>query len=138
MPLNELISQLELDGIRADAEQLFVDEGLFRRKTDDGPLNLATSQYDSPTYVDIYQGRCSIYPIEARRDRVDDIGQGLVYTRQYRIVLPYDVPPLQIRDIFIPIASQDFDLIGREMETRDVLYSTNLGYRRVTVHDMGE
>jgi hypothetical protein len=143
MALNELISSLELDGIRLDAEQLFVDACTIERprtsKLDSTrEVERGTGQLiDDPRDV-IYTGLCSIYPIKSRRDRFDEFGQGLIFTRQYRIVLPYTADNVQIRDIWTATSSDDTQLVGREMEVRDVIVSTILGYRSLTVHDFRE
>ena len=143
MALNELISASELAGIRADAMQLFVDAATIERQP--------TSKLDSTREVErgtgqliddprelVYTGQVSIYPIKSRRDRFDEFGQGLIFTRQYRVVLPYTADGVQIRDIFTTTSSDDTQLIGREMEVRDVIVSTILGYRSLTVHDFRE
>lgn len=134
----ELISSLELDGIRADVEQLFVDECVIYRVTNIGTPDPSSAKMLGRETEEVYAGRCSIYPIEARRDRFDEVGQGLIFTRQYRVALPFDVDNVQQRDIYMTTVSADFQLIGREMEVRDVLVSTNTGYRRLTVHDTRE
>ncbi len=143
MALNELISADELAGIRSDAVQLFVDACIVERQP--------TSKLDSTREVErgtgqliddprelIYTGNCSIYPIKSRRDRFDEFGQGLIFTRQYRVVLPYTASTIQIRDIFTSTSSDDAQLVGRELEVRDVIVSTILGYRSLTVHDSAE
>lgn len=134
----ELLTARELAGIRLDVAGFFEDQCTITRTTDEGTLNHATALYDTPTVVNIYTGSCSIYPIESRRDRFDEFGQGLVYTRQYRVVLPWTEEDVQIRDDFLITASDDPQLIGRPMEVRDVLVATNLGYRRLTVQDVRE
>ena len=143
MALNELISTSELDGIRSDAVQLFVDACVIERQP--------TSKLDSTRDVErgtgqlvddprelIYTGNCSIYPIKSRRDRFDEFGQGLIFTRQYRVVLPHTADDIQIRDIFSATSSDDTQLVGRELQVRDVIVSTILGYRSLTVHDSAE
>lgn len=143
MPLNELISLDELAGIRTDATQLFVDAGIVERQktskeTTTREVDQATGELlDDPRDL-IYTGIASIYPIKSRRDRFDEFGQGLIFTRQYRIILPYTVDDIQIRDIWTATGSSDTQLIGREMEVRDVIVSTILGYRSLTVHDPRE
>lgn len=135
----ELISTLELDGIRIDAEQLFEDACTIVR-----PVERATFDRETEVKVGnddddaVYSGRCSIYPIESRRDRFDEFGQGLIFTRQYRVVLPWTVADVQIRDIVTVTTSADPQLVNRPMEVRDVFVSTNTGYRRLTVHDSRE
>jgi hypothetical protein len=135
---NELLTDLELAGIRADVAGFFVDTCTITRVTEEGALNHATAQFAAPTTITVYSGACSIYPIESRRDRFDEFGQGLVYTRQYRVVLPWTEDDVQIRDDFVATVSDDPQLIGRPMEVRDVIVSTNLGYRRLTVQDTRE
>jgi hypothetical protein len=143
MALNELISSSELAGIRADAAQLFVDACTVERNRtskDDTTrqVNRATGELvDDPREL-VYTGQCSIYPIKSRRDRFDEFGQGLIFTRQYRIVLPHTADTVQIRDVFTATSSDDTQLVGREMEVRDVIVSTILGYRSLTVHDFRE
>lgn len=137
---NELISDLELDGLRLDVVQLFVDEGTIHRpdSTEKGDFDPDTAEITDPVEDLVYEGVMSVYPIEARRDRFDDLGEGLIFIRQYRVTLPWDVPTVQIRDVVRVTVSEDPDLIGRPMEVRDVFIGTNTGYRRLTVHDVGE
>ncbi len=143
MALDELISTSELAGIRQDAKQLFVDACIIER--------LPTSKEDSNREVVrgtgelveeprdlVFTGKCSIYPIKSRRDRFDEFGHGLIFTRQYRIVLPHTADNVQIRDLWTATSSDDPQLIGRELEVRDVIVSTILGYRSLTVHDFRE
>ena len=138
MPI-ELISDLELAGIRTDTEQLFVDECVIVRPTDKALYDRETDDFvGDDEATELYEGRCSIYPIESRRDRFDEFGQGLVFTRQYRVVLPWTVDDIQIRDLVTCTVSADPQLIGRPMEVRDVMVATILGYRRLTVQDTAE
>lgn len=134
----ELLTARELDGIRLDVEQLFEDNCMIDRPLTLGTLDHSTALYTAPTNLVVYAGECSFYPIESRRDRFDEFGQGLVYTRQYRVVLPWDVDEILIRDVFTITSSDDPEAVGRPMEVRDVLLSTNLGYRRLTVQDVRE
>lgn len=138
MPLDELISQLELDGVRADTVQLFVDQGTVVRPTAPGEFDPDTESVTPNTTIPIYSGECSIYPMEARRDTVDVLGEGLIYIRQYRVILPWTADDIKIRDIFTPTVSDDPQIVGREFEVRDVFKSSNLGYRRLTVHETEE
>lgn len=140
MPSNELISDLEVDGVRVDVEQLFEDVGTIHRPDPDqkGDFDPDTGDVTAPVEDLIYSGRLFAYPISARRDTVDEQGEGLIYVRQYRIGLPWDSPEVQLRDKVRITESRDPDLIGRPMEVRDVYVSTNVGYRRLTVHDVGE
>lgn len=132
------ISDLELAYIRDDAAQLFKDVGVIERITTLGVLDHDTAEFVGEVRATIYDGPCSIYPIESRRDRFDEFGQGLIFTRQYRVSLPWDEEDIQIRDLFHLTISNDPQAINREMEVRDVFVSTLLGYRRLTVQDTVE
>lgn len=136
--MSELLTDTELVGIRADVDQLFEEVGKIERITSIGTLSHSTALYTGETRDLIYQGPCSIYPIISRRDRFDEVGQGLVFTRQYRVQVPYTVDDVQIRDVFTLLTSADSQAVGREMLVRDVLIGTNLGYRRLTVQDTQE
>lgn len=135
---NVLLTDRELAAIRQDTVQLRPDTGRFERQ-------LTLSEYDPVTGLTtgetrdlLYEGPCAIYPHMSRRDRFDEFGQGLIFTRQYRVNIPYTETDIQIRDRFTILISADPQLVGREMEVRDVVVGTNLGYRRITVHDFRE
>lgn len=134
----ELLTDIELAGIRTDVEQLFEDTCIVERITSLGTLNHGTGEYTGQTRDLIYTGVCFIKPIISRRDRFDEVGQGLVFTRQYRVGLPHTVDDVQIRDLFTSTASADTQVIGRELLVRDVLVGSNVGYRRLTVQDTVE
>ena len=139
MPV-ELISDLELAGVRADVEHLFVDAGTIHRPDPDqkGDFNPETGEVTAAVENLIYTGRMSIWPISARRDNQDELGEGLIFIRQYRVNIPWDAAEILIRDIVRITTTADPRLIGRPMEVRDVFVSTNVGYRRLTVHDVRE
>jgi hypothetical protein len=134
----ELLTQGELDGIRVDVDQIFEDVGKIERITSPGVLDHETALYTGEVRALIYSGPCLIAPIISRRDRFDEFGQGLVFTRQYRVDIPWDIDDVQIRDLFTSLSSSDPQVIGREMLVRDVLVGTNVGYRRLTVQDTRE
>lgn len=133
-----LITDSELAGVRVDVEQIFEDEGIIERITSLGTLDHNTGLYTGETRETIYEGRCLFAPIISRRDRFDEVGQGLVFTRQYRVDIPWTVTGVQIRDRFTPTVSRDPQAIGREMTVRDVMIGSILGYRRLTVQDTQE
>ena len=135
-----LLSAIELAGIRADVEELFEDQCTILRPdpTDPPVLNKATGLFVGGTFLTIYSGECFITPIISRRDRFDEVGQGLVFTRQYRVGIPWTEDDVQIRDLYTTTATDDPQLLGRGMLVRDVLVGTNLGYRRLTVQDTRE
>lgn len=133
-----LLTDIELAGIRADVQQFFEDTCTIERITSLGTLDHATGEFSGEVRDLIYTGVCFIKPIISRRDRFDEVGQGLVFTRQYRVGLPYTVDDIQIRDLFTSLTSRDTQVVGRELMVRDVLIGSNLGYRRLTVQDVVE
>lgn len=136
--MSELLSQEELDGIREDARQTNeVDTCKIERITTEGQLLPSGLITPDPRSL-IYTGFCAMYPILSRRDRFDELGEGLTFTRQYRVDLPWTVATVQIRDRFTVLTSEDPQLINREFEVRDVVVETNIGLRRLTVHDFRE
>lgn len=136
----ELLTAQELAGIREDVAVIFEDTcRITRPDVNDPPvLNQATGEFEGGTSITIYEGECYITPIISRRDRFDEVGQGLVFTRQYRVALPWDTDDVQIRDLYVTLTSADPQIIGREMLVRDVLVGSNIGYRRLTVQDTRE
>ncbi len=134
----ELLTDIELAGIRLDVDQLFEDTCTIERVTTKGTLNHSTAKFTGEVRDLIYSGRCFIKPIISRRDRFDEVGQGLVFTRQYRVGIPHTVTTVQIRDLFTATVSRDPQVVSREMQVRDALVGSNLGYRRLTVQDTRE
>jgi len=135
---NVLLTDAELAAVREDVVMLRPDVGLFERITVPAQYDRTTKLVVPETRITIYTGPVAIYAHMSRRDRFDELGEGLVFTRQYRVNVPYTEDEIQIRDRFTVLVGTDPQLINREMEVRDVVVGTNLGYRRVTVHDFRE
>lgn len=136
---DKLISDLELDGIYLDTtEQLFVDTGrILRYHRGTYAVNQTTGAVTQGAPTVIYTGECSVFTISSRRDRFDERGGALIFSRQYRIILPPSVQAtdIQLGDTWVTDTSDDPGLIGREMEIKDVLPSSIAGYRRITALD---
>jgi hypothetical protein len=138
MPI-ELISGLELDGIREDTEQIYTGECMIQRRNPvipddvaaDGSLNVTRSTL----YTDI---PCTLAPIMSRRDRFDEFGQALIFTRQYRIRVHWSIENLRIRDLVTITAADDPAALDRLFEIRDVILSDDNSTRILTVQDSEE
>ncbi len=125
----------ELDEIRLDMEAEMEDECRIFRVVTKAELQPDGSKgFDEET--EIYEGMCSISPIIARRDRFDEFGQGLVFSVQYRLTVPWDTTALRITDRVEMTVTQDPDFAGRNFEVRDIHRTTDISQRRVTVHDL--
>lgn len=135
---NVLLTDAELAALREDTIQLRPDIGTFERITVPAQYDRTTKLVVPETRIHIWTGPVAMYPNRSRRDRFDELGEGLVFTRQYRVGIPYTVTTIQIRDRFTLVVSADPQAVGREMEVRDVEVETNMGYRRISVHDFRE
>ena len=138
-----LLSDLDLAGIQADADdQLFQCTGQVTRiEHSDRTVNHATAVLTTPEPAVIYSGACYIYSIPARRDRFDEVGGGLIFTRQYRVGLPSAALTVDIHlsDTFTLLTvptGDDQHLLNRPLEVRDILGTTLAGHRRLTVQDL--
>lgn len=135
----ELLTDEELAGLRVDMDTVInVDEcELFRNVDEEGTL-LPNGFIVRDPHLTLYTGPCAMWPLLSRRDRFDEIAEGLVFTRQYRVTLPWSVDDIQIRDRFKVTVSDDPQLVNREMEVRDVIVESKIAVRRLTVHDFRE
>lgn len=137
--MTDLLTPSELAGLRTDVEQIFSYECNIFKDEGLGVLNTSTGEYDAqPADSVLYNGPYLLKPIISRRDRFDEFGEGLVFTRQYRVVIPYTESDIKIRNVFQAVTSDDPQLVGRPMLVRDVMVGTHVGYRRLTVQDTKE
>lgn len=134
----ELISDREVDGIRADVEQIFIDRCTVIRPGLHGEANQTTGQVETVSIILYTNLRCYCSPIMSRRDDVDEIAAGQVYQRQYRWDVPWDIDDIQIRDQITMTTSHDPQLVGRTMVVKDVVVGSAISYRRFTAIDLEE
>lgn len=146
--MSNLISQIELDGIRADFLELIGDitatstadtpgtTVTVRRSNNDGTTDLATGKVTGETFATIASAVAAhVAPIPFRRDRTEEAGGDPVRIRQYRATLLWDVGDILIGDQVDMITSTDPHLVGRTMEVTDVFYESQLAARRITLTD---
>ena len=125
----------ELDILRRDFIAEMEDEcRIFRL------VAIAELQLDGYKGIDeeenVYTGICSITPIIARRDRFDEFAQGLIYSVQYRLTLPWTATGIRITDRVVMTLTRDPEFADRNFEVRDIHRTTDIAQRRVTVHDI--
>lgn len=148
--MSNIDSQLELDGLRIDFDELLGihDYGggtddtdaaktlvTIIRVTDRGPLNPVTKKYDTPVVSTIYTGPAHISPVTYRRDRQEIGGMESVRIRQYRAVVPWDSGDIWIDDKMTVTATEDPQMVGKVFDISDVLYESELAARRLSLTD---
>lgn len=125
----------ELDAIRREFIAEMEDQCRIYRLTMEAELQLDGFK-GVDEEEDIYVGICSITPIIARRDRFDEFAQGLIYSVQYRLTLPWSATGIRITDRVVITTTRDPEFADRNFEVRDVHRTTDIAQRRVTVHDI--
>lgn len=129
------ITSIELGHMRTDFT-VEMDETCLIESVTSGGLLQTDGSITTESRTTIYSGICSIFPIVARRDRYDTYGEGHQYQYQYRVLVPWDTTGIEAGHRFQMTSSTDPDLVGRDMEVRDVHRVTDLAQRRITVHDL--
>lgn len=129
------ITSIELGHMRSDYDAEFDETCLIEWVTDPGGLQ-TDGTISTESRSTIYSGICSLFPVAARRDRYDTYGEGHQYQYQYRVALPWDATGIEAGHRFQMTSSTDPDIVGRDMEVRDVHRVTDLAQRRITVHDL--
>lgn len=141
----DLITSLELDGLRQDfLELLGVDDqtdldttGTFYRVlTSTGGIDPNTLQYSSATKITVHSGALHVGPVVFRRDRTETAGGEAQRIRQYRALLPWNVPDILIDDYWRCDSASDPHFPGRVFRVTDVMYSSHLSARQVTLTDI--
>jgi len=127
---------VEIDQLRDQFEFEMEDECRIYRVTTEAELQ-PNGTKGSDTELNLYTGICSIAPIIARRDRFDEFGEGLIFSVQYRLTVPYDVTGVRITDRVVITLTRDPEMDTRNFEVRDIHRTTDLAQRRFTVHDIG-
>lgn len=136
------LSQIELNGLRADQEAELEAQCLIWRVTNEGTISKVDANLSSPTQVTIYSGFCFAAPIVSRRDRFDVHGEQQIYQNQYRILVPWDAGQptysIKIGDFIRITSSEDVDFLTKDMTIKDVLLVSDISLRRLTAIDIEE
>lgn len=113
--------------------------------SDESLLKIAWMELEVPSAAEgtsIYEGKGSVTPIIARRDRFDEFGEGLIFSVQYRLTIPYRdrdgilIDGFRITDRVVLTSTKDNDLYNRDFEIRDIHRTTDIAQRRITLHDI--
>ena len=141
MPVSSIagsLSNVELDGLRADQTAQLEDTCLIWRVLSPGTLSKTDAAYSSPQTTTIYDGLCYFVPIVSRRDRFDIHGEQQIYQHQNRVLVPWDTFGIKIGDLIRVTVSADQDLTLKDMLIKDVLLVSDLTLRRLTCIDIDE
>jgi hypothetical protein len=134
-PTGSLID-MEYQLLVADLENELDDLCQIERVTAAGGLQKGGT-ITAETRTLLYSGlACYVAPITARRDRFDVAGGSHQFQLQYRAVLPVTAVDIRENDILTVTTSNDADLVGRELEVRDVHRVSDAIVRRLTLHDL--
>lgn len=113
---------------QAAAEAGMADTCTIRRLT--GETTQRGSGDVTPTYADLYAGKCRVQQHQARADRQTP-GQDQVLMLRLELQLPMSVTGLQVADEVTITVSQDPDLIGRVFLVHDLAHKTDASARRM-------
>lgn len=139
------LSNLELQALRSDQDRELGNGTIgkfYRYDTAPGDTTYSRTVASDGTVSTasetiIYQGRCDISTVVARRDRYETRLGEHIYLRQYRVSIPVDESAvIQESDRFEVISSHsDPQLVGRVMTVKDVHHDSELSKRRITLID---
>lgn len=130
------LTDMEYDLLVDDLEAELDDLCKIERVSAPGVLQ-TNGTISNESRTTLYTGlACYVAPITARRDRFDVAGGSHQFQLQYRAVLPVTAVDLQENDILTVTTSNDPDLVGRELQVRDVHRVTDAIVRRLTLHDL--
>jgi hypothetical protein len=121
-------------------ENLLTDTCSIVRRTQ-GAFNEGTGQYGAPTDAPVYSGVCRVAPRNVQAPRVV-VGEEAVIDRSQWVFLPQSTVGVKPEDIVTVTASEDPDVIGREMTVKDTAAEhspvTSLAARWLVCEDIQE
>lgn len=89
----------------------------------------------TPTYADVYDGRCRFQQQQAQAQQ-SDVGEAYVMLQRIEVQLPVAVTGLEVGDeITCTAAVRDADLVGRVFLIRDLAFKTDATSRRVRAEE---
>lgn len=143
--MSGLLTQAELDGIRADAKLLMgiradgTDSGktqiTIERPDLDGSFDEETGLY-SLDHTELYAGAAIVFPVVFRRSRQERVVEEDSRVRVYRVLVPFDAADIYLEDIVTITACSDSYFVGRVLRVIDVMYESEQGLRRIDTVDV--
>lgn len=112
------------------AERLMVDTCRIERKSTDAPVfDAATGDYTTSSPTLIYDGKCKVSPTGAAQ--VVQAGQEPVSLWPFTVAVPVSATGILLLDTVIVTASEDADLLDKELVVRDVSMGSAIVERRL-------
>lgn len=130
-----VLSAAELAQLRTDERALLPDTCTVTRASGEPVFDEATGNYVTPVPTTIYTGACRIAPLSVQ-DRAVLFGEASVDLVAYRATFPYDVPAFVKDDRVNVTASEDLQLIGRDLEVHSYEVKTLQTKRRVLLQEV--
>lgn len=116
---------------RLAAEAGMVDECVVRRRV--GATTDPDTGASTPTYADVYVGKCRLQTSRAEAGRTE-AGEDFLLLLRLELHLPMSVTGLQVGDeATVTAAAHDPDLPGRTFRIHDLMHKTHATARRVGV-----
>jgi len=143
--MSGLLTQAELDGIRADAKLLM---GIGGDGDDTGKTQITIHRPDAdPTFDEdtglyslsntlLYSGGAIVFPVVFRRSRQERVVEEDSRVRVYRVLAPWDAADIYLEDIVTITACSDVEFVGRVLRVIDVMYESEQGLRRFDTVDV--
>ncbi len=119
---------------RTLAESLMVDTCTIRRRT--GEVTDPFSGTITPTYANVYVGKCKVQQHQAQA-RAEDAGEDFLLMLMMELHVPMD-GTAGIRpddEVLIGTSTLDVDLPGRVLYVRDVFHKSLATARRMSVQE---
>lgn len=106
-----------------------------------GAFNTITGAYAASTDTPVYSGACRVAPRQVEASQVV-VGEEAVVDRSQWVFLPTTATGVKVEDIVKVTASENADIVNREMVVRDTAAEhspvTSAGARWLVVEDLQE
>lgn len=129
-----MIGEDELALLRDDVEATLFDECAVTRPGARGSFNESTGSYAGSAGASVYSGACRVAQM-SEQDRLVNFGDQETGLVAYVATLPFDAPELHKDDLFTVTASDDAQLLTKELEVHSVKYGSLLTGRKVILEE---
>lgn len=130
-----ILTESELEQLRADQTALLPDTCTITREDEDPTFNETTGHYTSDPAATLYTGACRVTPMDLQQ-RAAEFGEASRDLLLYICTLPYDAPEVRKDDVLMVTASADDELVSRRLEVHSVLVTTLQTARRVVLQEV--